>query len=84
MKDYSKITRYVESKNVTVICNYRHNFDAERNCGSIVVYEGKEITEESFELFMEYLECGLDEEKLNERLNKFIGEIESGKIDVTF
>ncbi|MCL4344919.1 MAG: hypothetical protein M1375_04400 [Candidatus Thermoplasmatota archaeon] len=84
MRDYSKISRFIPSRNVTVICTYRHNFDAERNCGSMVVYEGKEITDESFELFMEYLECGLNEEALEKRINKFVEEIESGRIDVTF
>jgi hypothetical protein len=84
MKDYSKITRYISSKNVTVICTYRHNFDASRNCGSFVVYDGKNITDESFELFMEYLECGLNETELEKKLEKFIEEIEEGKIDVTF
>lgn len=84
MRDYSKITRYIDSKNVTIVCTYRHNFDASRTCGSLVVYQGKDVTEDSFELFMEYIECGLDEAQLEKRIEKFALEIESGKIDVTF
>ncbi len=84
MKDFEKISKYIEKRNATVMGTYRYNFDASRSCGSISVYQGKAISEEFFELYSELLECGLDEIKFNARFNKVCEEIEKGTIDISF
>jgi hypothetical protein len=84
MKDFEKVSDYIESRNVTVTGTYRYNFDAAKSCGAITVYQGKSIDGESFEVYSELLECGLDEEKFKARFRKVCDEIESGKLDVSF
>ena len=83
MEDFFKHTEYMESHNITLFCTYRLNFDASRNCGSVIVYSGREINEESFELYMEYLECSLTEDQIMDRIKKLKEEINSGKLDVS-
>ncbi|MHB1492489.1 MAG: hypothetical protein ACYCR7_03695 [Thermoplasmataceae archaeon] len=78
------MTKYIEKENVTVNASYRLNFDAERHCGYIKVYYGSKVNfEEDFELYLELLDCGMNEKQVEERINKLISEIESGKIDVS-
>ncbi|EQB68957.1 MAG: hypothetical protein AMDU5_GPLC00005G0030 [Thermoplasmatales archaeon Gpl] len=84
MKDFEKVSDYIEGRNVTVTGTYRYNFDAARSCGAITVYNGKNVDGESFEVYSELLECGLDEEKFKARFKKVCDEIESGKLDVSF
>ena len=83
MEDLFKHTEYIQSHNITLFCTYKLNFDASRNCGAITIYNGREINEESFELFMEYLECNLTEEQIMDRIKKLKEEISSGKLDVS-
>ena len=84
MKDFEKISNFIESRNVTVAGTYRYNFDAARSCGAITVYQGKNINDESFEVYSELLECGLDEENFKTRFNKVCDEVEKGILDVSF
>ncbi len=84
MDELFKRTEYVEEHDVSLVCSYRLNFDAARNCGNIIVYNGMDITEESFELYMEYLECGLNQDQVKERIEKLKVEISTGKLDVSF
>ena len=83
MEELFKHTEYIESHNVTLFCTYRINFDAARNCGAVTVYNGKDLPEESFELYMEYLECNLTQEQVIDKMDKLKEEIVSGKLDVS-
>ncbi len=73
----------MEGHNITLLCTYRLNFDASKNCGAVTIYSGREINEESFELYMEYLECSLSEGQVMERIKKLKEEIISGRLDVS-
>jgi hypothetical protein len=83
-RDLIKKRTYIEEHNVLVTGSYRLNFIESRSCGIISVYKGKEITEESFEVYSELLECGLDEKSFIDRYEKVQSEIKEGKIDVNF
>jgi molybdopterin synthase catalytic subunit len=84
MKDYEKMSEYIEEKNVIVTGTYRYNFQESRSCGAVTVYEGNKVSEESFELYSELLECGLDEEGFKKKFDHVVHEIKSGKLDISF
>ncbi len=83
-RDLIKKRIYLEEPNVLITGSYRLNFKESRSCGIISVYKGKEITEDSFEVYSELLECGLDEKGFMDRYEKVQNEIKEGKIDVNF
>lgn len=74
---------YLDDVDTTILESYRLNFKEARSCGAFQVYSGKEITEESFEVYSELLECGLEEKQIKERLAKLVEDIRKGRIDVT-
>lgn len=86
--DYYSKRVYIEEKKVTVDTNYRLNFDADRTCGFTRVFPGKVETptddDELYEIYMELHECGLTIEQVEEKANKIIEEIKTGKLDVSF
>ncbi len=85
MGDLLRKSEYIELPSVTLVLNYRLNFDGERSCGSVVVYNGQmKDDEENFESYMELLECGLSEEEVMKRFNRVISDVREGKIDVVF
>lgn len=84
MSDLYKMNKFIEKANVTISANYRLNFDAERHCGYVKIYQGSKVNfEEDFELYLELLDCGMNQTQVEEKINKLIHDIESGKIDVS-
>ena len=84
MSDLYKMNKFIEKANVTISANYRLNFDAERHCGYVKIYQGSKVNfEEDFELYLELLDCGLNQTQVEEKINKLILDVESGKIDVS-
>lgn len=89
MADDSYVRKtYLEEQNVTVETNYRLGFDADRTCGFTRIFMGKAENpgpdDELYEVYMELHECGLTVEQVQDKENKIIGEVKSGKLDVTF
>ena len=52
--------------------------------GTLNIRIDPEKEEESFEIYMENYECGMDRQKAMEKFNKLVEEVKAGKIDVTF
>ena len=85
MGDYIKKLEYMKNEDITVELTYRLNFNNEKACGGVKVYNGKiDENQENYEIYMELYECGLNENEVAERYNKLINEIKEGKIDVSF
>jgi hypothetical protein len=85
MDDYLDESIFIKELDVTIRISYKLNFDAEKFCGYSKIFKGvPEKEEESFEIYMENYECGMDREKAMEKFNKLVEEVKTGKIDVTF
>jgi hypothetical protein len=64
---------------------YKLNFDADKSCGYIKVFNNtSKREEEKFEVYMELLECGMDSNAVTKKVDSVIADIKSGKLDVTF
>ncbi len=83
MTDLLRKVEHLATPDVTLVLNYRLDFDAEKSCGSIVVYQGKPDAEDPFETYMEHIECGLSEEDVMKRFERTINEVREGNLDVT-
>ncbi len=84
MSDYIKKLEYIKDHDITVELTYRLNFNNEKSCGGVKIYSGKiDEDKENYEIYMELYECGLTENEVNERYNKLMDEIKTGKIDVS-
>lgn len=79
---------YLKEKKVTVEVNYRLGFDADRTCGYSRIFHGdlsgSDPEDENYEIYQELYECGLDRATVEQRFRKLVGEINDGKIDVSF
>lgn len=85
MEDLLRKTVALDDLNVEVELYYKLNFDAEKSCGYIKVFNNaSQKEEEKFEVYMELLECGLDKLSVTNKLDTVVNEIRGGKLDVTF
>ncbi len=85
MEDILKKRIMLNEERVEVEIYYRLNFDADRNCGYIKVFDNShQREEEKFEVYMEILECGLDSDAATKRFDTIVLDIKSGKMDVTY
>ncbi|PYB68115.1 MULTISPECIES: hypothetical protein [unclassified Thermoplasma] len=75
-------TQYIEEKDVTVVLKYMLNFDAGRTCGTITVFQGRDISEESYEIYMEVLDCKMNKDRVISAFQRVIDEILNGEIEV--
>ncbi len=83
MGDYIKKLQYYKDLNMTLELVYRLNFN-DQSCGHIKVYENKiDESKENYEIYMELIECGMDEKGVDDRYNRFLDEIKSGKLDLS-
>ncbi len=83
MSDYIHELRFLDEYKLTLELSYRLNFE-DKACGSIRIFQGEIDPEaDNYELYMELLECGLSRDEVYNRLEKFIGEIKDGKIDLS-
>ncbi len=85
MEDLLRKTVAFDDLKVEVELYYKLNFDAEKSCGYIKVFNNTSQREdEKFEVYMELLECGLNEATVTKKLDTVVHEIKSGNLDVTF
>ncbi|BAB59662.1 TVG0510164 [Thermoplasma volcanium GSS1] len=83
MNELINLQEYIENKNVTVKLEYRLNYDAEKICGYIAVYEGDPSDKEDpFEIYKEILDCNLKENDVRKMFERLIKEIDDGSIEV--
>ena len=75
----------LEDNKIVVELYYKLNFDADKSCGYIKVFNNvSQREDEKFEVYMELLECGLDSKTVTKKMDSVIAEIKSGKLDVIF
>ena len=85
MEDLLHKTIDLNDHKIEVELYYKLNFDADKSCGYIKVYNSASQREdEKFEVYMELLECGMDSQAVTKKVDSVIAEIKSGKLDVIF
>ena len=88
MPDHLKNYEYLPEFDVSLELDYRLNFEVGRSCGFVRVYKWdiqkfvlfKQKT--AYEIYMELLECGLNEEEVDKNFQKVVNEIKAGQIEV--
>ena len=85
MEDLVKEIRSIPGKKVRLELYYRLNFAEDKSCGNIKIFSDElKHEEEDFEIYMEYIECGLTKDQVLKRLEKVASDVETGKLDVSF
>ncbi|CAC12193.1 hypothetical protein [Thermoplasma acidophilum] len=74
--------QYIEEKDVTVVLKYMLDFDAGRTCGTIAVYQGRDVGEDAYEIYMEVLDCRMQKDRVISAFQRVIDEIKRGDIEV--